>query len=215
MKKNIKYSIMLTFVCVTMYAQQFPILRTVSYEQRNLFTYNLQSGDYIKDVNNQLDAYVGTWKYISPDRTLTLKMVRINEFLIKNLSNNPDDFYAYKDVIILKYKLEDSNGNVIFDNLNSVIPSFMTNEVGSVLDGDENTDFINGTFKDYTKMVMVGRCKIKKLPSIAGQPEKIYFELFENHSSVLRNPANNYQPYIPYVPGQLYSVPNRIELIKQ
>jgi len=214
MKKNIKYSIILAFVCVIMYAQQFPILRTVSYEQRNLLTYNLQDGDYIKDVNNQLDAYVGTWKYISPDRTLTLKMIRINEFLTKSLSNSPDDFYVYKDVIILKYKLEDSNGNVIFDNLNSVIPSFMTNEVRSVLDGDENTNFINGTFTDFTKMVSVGRCEIKKLPSITGQPEKIYFELFENHSRILR-PSFNAPPYVPYVPGQLYSVPNRIELIKQ
>ena len=82
------------------------------------------------------------------------------------------------------------------------------------MNGKEDSNYINGVFKDFAKMVVAGRCEITKVSTPAGQPEKIYFELFENHSMPLINPATG-ERYVDYIPGQLYSVPNRIELIKQ
>lgn len=215
MKIIIKILAITLFLFANIVQAQFPIVRTVSYAQTRLVTYSVGIGDYIQDTTNQLDSYVGIWKYVGIDKTLTLKLDRVNQFLGKTGSDyNPNHFYIYIDEIILTYKLEDNNGSIIFDNTILAPVTEMIPDIGGYLNGKEDAAYINGVFKDYIKNVIVGRCEIKKIPTTIGQPEKIYFELFENHSSLMRDPTTG-QPYVPYIPGQLYSVPNRIELIKQ
>ncbi|MDY0091020.1 MAG: hypothetical protein RBR78_11725 [Flavobacteriaceae bacterium] len=213
MKTILKILLIILFFTNVTFAQ-FPIVRTVSYEQSRLINYDHQKGDYIKDINNQLDPYVGTWKYIGTDKILTLKLTRVNEFLLKAPNNSPNAYYGYFDEIVLTYKLEDNSGNIIFDSTNLPNVTQHTDGYGGFLNGKEDSNYINGVFKDFTKMVSVARCEITKVATPAGQPEKIYFELFENHSMPLINPATG-ERYVDYIPGQLYSVPNRIELIKQ
>ena len=104
--------IVIFFITITTQAQ-FPIIRTISYVQTRLINYSFQKGDYIQDTTNQLDSYTGTWKHIGTDKTITLKLTRVNQFLLKEPYDSPDVFYSYLDNIILTYKLEDNNGNII------------------------------------------------------------------------------------------------------
>ncbi|MDR6968561.1 hypothetical protein J2X31_002584 [Flavobacterium arsenatis] len=189
---------------------QFPILRTVSYSQTRLVNYSYQNGDYIKDTSDQLNSYIGTWKYFGTNKILTLKLVRINQFFSKIIPTS--SYYYYIDQIVLTYKLEDNNGNIIFDNTN-ITPTnqfVIGNGIGSYLSGKEDANYINGIFQDFTTNVLVSRCEISKVATATGQPEKIFFKLFKNHSSYMSTPSN-YQPGVT----PFFSVPNNIELIKQ
>jgi hypothetical protein len=72
---------------------------------------DLPENSYQKDTNNELPSYEGTWKGLWNNKTLfiTFKM-------ITNKYDN--DFKYYRDYLIGKFKVLDSNGNTLFDNTN-------------------------------------------------------------------------------------------------
>ncbi|PWN62474.1 hypothetical protein C1634_006745 [Chryseobacterium viscerum] len=73
---------------------------------------NLPENSYQRDTNNELPAYEGTWK-----GTWDNKMLFIT---FKKITNEYDtDFKYYRDYLIGKFKVLDSNGNVLFDNTNT------------------------------------------------------------------------------------------------
>ncbi|MDR6967132.1 hypothetical protein J2X31_001139 [Flavobacterium arsenatis] len=207
-----KTKVILIFVMLASiysYAQQPPVVRTLSYLQKRASSYSPESGDYIKDFQNQLSPYIGTWRYEGNGKIFTLKLQRVNKvFWGQSYS---DITYFYSDYIILTYKLQDTNGNIIHDNTNLVPTTMFSSEFG-YLCIDESDDYIDGSFRDFTTNVLVSHCKITKLVTTAGQPDKIYFELFESHTSLRKTP-NQPTNYIPGV-TPLYSVPNRIELVR-
>ncbi|MDE5430804.1 hypothetical protein KRE40_04740 [Elizabethkingia meningoseptica] len=84
------------------YAQTYP-LRT--------FT-SIPENAYLKDTNNELSQYEGTWVGAWNNKTIYLTF--------KKLTNQYDDvFKYYRDYLIVKSKVVDNNtGNVLFDNTN-------------------------------------------------------------------------------------------------
>ncbi|MFA5557446.1 MAG: DUF6705 family protein [Flavobacteriaceae bacterium] len=202
--------ILLLFASIYSYTQQPPVIRTLSYSQKRLSTYSPESGDYIKDFQNQLNPYIGTWTYEGNDKIFTIKLQRVNQvFLGQSYS---DITYFYFDALVLTYKLQHSNGTIIYNNLELVPTTMFSNEFG-YFTGFDSDNYLNGSFTDFTTNVLVSHCKITKLETTAGQPEKIYFELFENHTSLIRTNINEPTNYIPGV-TPLYSVPNRVELVR-
>ncbi len=64
---------------------------------------------YLKDTNNELQYYVGTWKGTWNNKTIYITFKKItNQY-------NPNLKY-YKDFLIGKFKVMDSNGQILFDN---------------------------------------------------------------------------------------------------
>ena len=67
-------------------------------------TYNIPNGSYIKDTNNDLDFYIGTWLTTYQGRTFRLsiekELHRQKEGLVKNW---------YEDVLIVRYEVKDLN----------------------------------------------------------------------------------------------------------
>jgi len=72
---------------------------------------NLDMSDvsYFKDVNNHLDKFVGTWIGNYDNNTLELE--------ITILENQPSRWQNY-DILLIKYKITDNNGNEIVNTLN-------------------------------------------------------------------------------------------------
>ncbi|NMR33836.1 hypothetical protein HIO71_06385 [Chryseobacterium aquaticum] len=64
---------------------------------------------YLKDTNNELPAYEGTWKGIWNGKTFIINIKKIINNYNVNLKYN-------KDFLIGKFKVVDSNGLILFDN---------------------------------------------------------------------------------------------------
>ena len=92
---------MLLSIGVSCSAQTYP-LRT--------FT-DIPENAYQKDTNNEFQSYVGTWKGIWNNRTLYITFKTIINHYNENLK-------YYKDYLVGKFKVLDSNGNILFDNTN-------------------------------------------------------------------------------------------------
>ncbi|WP_288436007.1 DUF6705 family protein [uncultured Chryseobacterium sp.] len=68
---------------------------------------------YIKDIDNELVPYEGTWKGTWGGKTVVIYLKRIKNYYT-HLENKP----YYNDILIGKFKVQDSNGNSLFDNTN-------------------------------------------------------------------------------------------------
>ncbi|MFP3834880.1 DUF6705 family protein [Chryseobacterium sp. SIMBA_028] len=97
-----KILIILVFVCLFYNAQILP-LRTYT---------DIPENAYLKDTNNELESYEGTWKGTWDNKTILVTF--------KKVTNQYNDNLKYfKDYIIGKFKVIDSNGNVLFNNTNA------------------------------------------------------------------------------------------------
>lgn len=68
---------------------------------------------YIKDLNNELFPYEGTWQAVWESKTFIIELKKIKKHL-DHKENNP----YYKDVLVGKFKVLDSSGNALFNNTN-------------------------------------------------------------------------------------------------
>lgn len=100
MKKSL---IFLLLLLVQMGSCQTPILPLSTYE-------HIPNGAYIKDVNNELLHYIGTWEGVLNNKKYTFEFVKF-ESHFNNL--------FYKDELLCKFKVTDlSTGNILYNDLN-------------------------------------------------------------------------------------------------
>lgn len=74
---------------------------------------DIPTDPYIKDLNNELIPYEGTWKGTWDNKTIFIYFKKIKKYM-DHRENNP----YYKDILIGKFKVINSNGQVLFDNTN-------------------------------------------------------------------------------------------------
>lgn len=91
-------SILFTFSCKS---QTYP-LRTYT---------DVPDNSYLKDINNELGDYVGTWKASWNNKTIVLNISKVTNKYVSGL-------YVYLDYLIIKFKVMDSSNNILFDNTN-------------------------------------------------------------------------------------------------
>ena len=173
---------------------------------------------YEKDIHNFLDNFVGTWEYVNGNQKFQL----IFQKFVKYHNIEPQiNLNIYEDGIGVKYKIFE-NGFLIFESPTPTEPKFTT----------INGINLQGTFIDYGRVtVEVQRptfgflepftlykggvyfrpnCKIEKILTTIGTPQKIKFNLTLRETAHLGDPYNN-----PAYQGQpLFSVPNNIILTK-
>lgn len=73
--------------------------------------YDVPVNAYIKDLNNDLLPYQGSWVGNWDNKTFLITFMRIKKFQNYDLNKS-----YYKDVLVGKFKVTDSNGLVIYDN---------------------------------------------------------------------------------------------------
>ncbi len=85
-------------------------------------------GAYYKDLDNELDPYIGTWKGTFENKTFTITFTKYKD--LGGLSN------FYKDRLAGKYTMIDSNGNVLYSTYNLANEDAKVSSLGFV----ENTN---------------------------------------------------------------------------
>lgn len=69
----------------------------------------LPANSYLKDTNNELPAYEGTWKGTWNNKIIYVTFKKITNTYISSFSQ-------YRDILIGRFKVTDINGNILFDN---------------------------------------------------------------------------------------------------
>jgi hypothetical protein len=72
----------------------------------------LQDGAYIKDLNNVLDKYVGTWKGVYDTKNYEFEVIKFTE-------EHTDGILNYKeDLLLIRYKVTTNSGTELVNTLN-------------------------------------------------------------------------------------------------
>lgn len=100
-----------------------------------------ESGTYSKDINNELNPFVGTWGVTKNNIKYTFVFQKM-EHLLK--INSPT-FYYYEDEMVGKYEVRDLNTNtVLFSTMNAVnYNDFEITSLGGVNNGELEFDFFD------------------------------------------------------------------------
>jgi len=99
--KKIFYLTTMILITISCNAQTYP-LRTYTPTAEN---------SYLKDTNNELQYYEGTWKgewngkitYVTFNKVIHKYMTSVNQ---------------YRDMLVARFKVTDLNGTILFDNTN-------------------------------------------------------------------------------------------------
>lgn len=93
------------FLCasISCTAQTYP-LRTYT---------DVPANSYIKDLDSELNPYEGTWKGSWDNKIVSISLKKV-KYYFTHLENRP----YYNDILVGRYKVQDSNGNLVFDTSN-------------------------------------------------------------------------------------------------
>ncbi|WP_419495370.1 DUF6705 family protein [Chryseobacterium bernardetii] len=116
--KNLIIIIAITFGSISCKAQQEYSINTVPS--------NIPNGSYIKDINNELDIFVGTYKALYNNKEF---VININKVVKKNFILSGLNYY--KDALVVKYTIKDLSGNILQSTINNANESkhFITNTI--------------------------------------------------------------------------------------
>lgn len=107
MKNTIKYIILLiTISCKSQVTTIVP-----------LSSYDFPNGAYLKDLNNELNPYVGRWEGISNNKKYIFEFIKFTQRL-NSYTGAPTGDYHYEDELVAKLKVIDlATNQVLYDNL--------------------------------------------------------------------------------------------------
>jgi hypothetical protein len=103
--------------------------------------YDAQTNSYFKDINNELDPYVGIWKASFENKMITLSIVKESKRPYESWGKN-----FYKDQLIMKYEIKDSTGFILQSNLNTNYTEsnlkYFIQSLGTNIKGNNEVDFL-------------------------------------------------------------------------
>ena len=190
----------------TIQAQTYPVLRTVSIQESLDENYNELNGDYIKDINNLLNPYIGTWKYEDNGMVFILKIQKVEQFIsITNIGT-----YNFSDELCVTYKFV-KNGITLVDNLNEpLINSYIQANGNGKKYGFywfKSLEYVSGVITDLPLNITTSS-DIYPINSVGGVFNKIKIQ-YNGMNSLKGNPADF------YIGKPTFLIPNFVELIKQ
>lgn len=166
----------LSLSCKAQYNNIVPIENYHSYVENN----NITQGTYLKDVNNVLNKYVGTWKGEFNGKQYTIKAHKS--------SRTTTSGKMKEDLIYIRYIIKDANGNVIektigdsntsalqgnlFDKDNPDVYSLLYwgKDDQEIKCGNIGDMFIE-TLENGTKLKMYVRPEFMVFADVAGEPD--------------------------------------------
>ncbi len=205
MKKYILTLALLVIMSCNAQSQQQSILRTLSFQDIFNTGYSYKHGDYVKDTQNQLDPYVGTWKYEGNNMTLILKLQKIPMFY-------EDISKTYRDELLATYKFV-KDGVILVDNLNAPLINTYHNvneESGKkygTFSLSQNMQNLDGSITDIPLNILASSY-IYPINISNGTFNQIKIE-YNGINAVRGNPKSF------YVGKPTFILPNRVVLIRQ
>lgn len=215
MKNNIFIKLILIAFIMSFYNCKSQIVVDMTSDAPLPSNYNETGNYYLKDINNYLNSFLGTWEYVDGNKKFQIILTKATKFHFVIPSMNID---IYEDGIFYKYK-QFVNNNLVFESPTENSPTFNT----------ENGIKIEGMIRDYgrvTKTVYYpqalgggialeggwyfpAECTIEKLITAINEPEKITFDIYLRESrgfGEYDNPIYNGLP--------TFSIPNNIIMTK-
>jgi hypothetical protein len=193
-----KYLLLLIFVVNFTCTAQQTIPMAMDYSNY------LKNNNYIKDMDNDLDKFVGTWKWTSPTNPNTF--FEIN-FFKKEYYNPSGKNKFYIDVVLGNYKYVD-NGVEISNTLNRINPDNISSTLFPIL--------IANTLKPYFKQLLINMTDI-----IKNKTCKANFDIIDLNATpltatwkLISTDQIRIGVNLPHV-QQGFSIPTDIVLIKQ
>lgn len=84
----------------------------------NTLMENIPSNAHVKDLNNELNPYIGIYKTSYQGREITLYITKIDKRLEQRSNKN-----FYRDALVIKYIVKNSSGVILQDTQNNNIPN--------------------------------------------------------------------------------------------
>lgn len=107
--KKLNIILVFTLLSLSCKAQHIiPVEKAVEYRNTDEGLMGDKNYVYVKDINNLLDKFVGTWKGIYDNKNYEFKVQKITE----------DDGELRKDLLLMRYKITDASRNTIENTLN-------------------------------------------------------------------------------------------------
>ena len=129
---NSKLAIIFTLLLVTLSKAQILPLNTP--------VYDIPANAYVKDLNNELGPYVGTYKATFQGREITLFITKVGD--------RPTTYFKinyFQDALVVKYIVKDSSGNILQDTKNNSNPRINLYSIKSILAKNTVTFVYSGT----------------------------------------------------------------------
>lgn len=144
---------------------------------------------YIKDVNDYMLPYLGTWRYIDDNKEFRITLIKVTMF-----HNTQFDDNYYEDGLRIKYQ-KFENGILIYNSPLRENPTGIIKEFGK----------LNMSFTDYQRSEEIFPVDLILIPNGNGQYDlKFKLDKFERTNSYYKQHPN--EPY--------FSVPNDIIMTK-
>jgi hypothetical protein len=185
--KNIFYTLLLVFITCSSSAQievDMANSHNIDWERKN-------GQYYLKDVNDYMLPYLGTWRYINGNKEFRITLTKVTMFhvIIPQANSN-----YYRDGLLIKYQKFD-NGQLLFSSPLENFPTGIIKEFGK----------LNMSFTDYQRSEEIFPVDLILIPNGNGQYDlKFKLDSFER--------SNVYHDLFPNEP--FFSVPNNIIMIK-
>ncbi|PKF74679.1 DUF6705 family protein [Chryseobacterium sp. PMSZPI] len=171
--------ILLTFFALSCKGQQILPLNTSAFSSPN--------NSYFKDINNELNPYVGNWKANFQGKLILLKITKELKvpFEIWNKNN-------FKDRLLVRYEIKDSNGIVLESSLNNDFNS----KIKLLIEGsDIENNSIRLIFAGGNCSVGIGEIVLKKIDDT--QFYWSYYPGTTTRNDITCSPNLDYKIYLP------------------
>ena len=158
-KNKMKKIIIIAILLLSIKAQSQPGLIVPS----NTFLQDIQSGTYIKDMNNEYLPYVGIWKGILNSKEYTF----VFQVFAQHLFTKPNGFYHYEDILKAKYEVKDvTTGIILFTTMSSInFEDFHISSLGTPYNGRLNCYFGDTPNNCYNSMTFA----LENIPGVSNQ----------------------------------------------
>jgi len=125
----------------------------------NTYPDDVQPGSYLKDLNNELDFYVGTWKANFQDKTITLSVTKQLHKPFEMLGKN-----YFQDQLIVRYEIKSTNGTLLESSLNRAFTD--QNDIKLLIESsgvEASGEILNLLFAGGNCSVGIGDIVLKKI----------------------------------------------------
>lgn len=177
--KNIFATILLFLVMASCKAQQVLPLSSSAF--------NAPNNSYFKDLNNELDFYVGTWEANFQGKTILLKVTKELKVPFEIWDKN-----NFKDRLLVRYEVKNNNGTILESSLNNDF----SNKVKLLIEGSEiENDLATLIFAGGNCSVGIGNITFKKINNT--QFYWSYYPETTTRNDVNCSPNLDYNIYLP------------------
>lgn len=158
--------------------------------------YGTPEGAYYKDLNNELDKFVGTWKFVSGDTIFTIQLIKKQQVYIEpDYYDTLEGAYSYKvngQEVVNTFPV-DSNDPTIGGSTIA-----LPNQYTICNNCDPNERRIKMFFVDPQRKYLPSNAVVRYISASGGNSPKISVKIYERDSFILPYDGAPEEPRVPY-----------------